>query len=121
MKIFLKGICTLFVLAFLIQSVPLTATEALIAQQTPPPVQAYPVPPSYYGTQAQYYYNMNNPYANSNAPYGFYGGFYGSPPPPLLLKLSQTKLQRITFTDTFKIDKTSCRSKIGSFFKEVEG
>lgn len=82
MKIFLKGICTLFVLAFLIQSVPLTATEALIAQQTPPPVQAYPVPPSYYGTQAQYYYNMNNPYANSNAPYGFYGGFYGSPPPP---------------------------------------
>lgn len=57
----------------------------LIAQQYAPPVQTYIPPPTYGTTPSEYYYYQSNPYLNNynaNPPYGFYGGFYGSPPPP---------------------------------------
>lgn len=48
--------------------------------QQQPQGQFYAQP--YYGTQSEYYYNQNNPWVPSGTQYGFYGGFYGSPPPP---------------------------------------
>jgi hypothetical protein len=66
---------------------PLNAQQYVQPQQMPQQYgyqqqYAYPVPPSYYGTQSEYYYNQNNPYTNTQQPPGFYGGFYGSAPPP---------------------------------------
>lgn len=76
MNIFSKLICGYFILLVFY-------SFSLQAQQyVQPPIQ-YPAPPQY-STPSQYYYNLNNPYSNSTnyQPYGFYGGFYGSPPPP---------------------------------------
>ena len=86
--------CSLFLIILSGYLMPLHAVtnnqNAVAQQYAPPQGQPYPVPPSYYGTQSEYYYNQGNPYLNStnNMPppaynnYGFYGGFYGSPPPP---------------------------------------
>lgn len=56
---------------------PISAQQYIPQQAVP----SYMNPP-YYSTPSQYYYNQNNPYANSYNYPGFYGGFYGSPPPP---------------------------------------
>lgn len=86
MKIFIRGFF-LFILCGFLMHLNAVDKDNTVAQQqpyVPPASQNYNVPPPYYGTQAQYYYNQNNPYSNSSNtyPYGFYGGFYGSPPPP---------------------------------------
>ncbi len=81
-----KYICGFFLMILCGYLMPLNAQQ-YYAQQQPAQTYAVPTPPNYYMTPSEYNYNQNNPYANSYgpssyAPNGFYGGFYGSPPPP---------------------------------------
>lgn len=78
MTIFIRSTLCFFLIVLSAHLMPLNA------QQYQPQGQAYPapVPPSYNTTPSQYYYNQNNPYTNATPPPGFYGGFYGSAPPP---------------------------------------
>lgn len=89
MKKLTLSVCAGLLIASLSYLTPLHADNHIAQQYVPQPGgQTYQAQPNpyYQGSEGTYYYNQNNPYANSNAPQlynnGFYGGFYGSPPPP---------------------------------------
>lgn len=74
--------CTFLLFVVLSTYLMTLGAQQYVQPQYAQPQGQYYLSQPYYGTQSEYYYNQNNPWSPNPTQYGFYGGYYGSPPPP---------------------------------------